>query len=181
MTDATDAPKPQGDPVPETPTEKTEKTFTQDDFDRAMAKERKKWEARYEEADRKAREEKDLERLEGEAKLQRQWEIRERELKQAKEEAERKLAISSVESKLATMGYSEIKDIAPALIGEDESATDANVTAFGKMVQTLVAAEVSKSLAAGPPADPSAGNRPDPNATLKQEMRQAAGLPTTTR
>lgn len=175
MTDATEAPKNPADPVPDSTPDK-HLNISQDELDRVVTKERKKWEAHYQEDLRKQREQQDLAKLEGEARLKREWEIKERELKEAKEVAERKLAISIVESKLATMGYSEVTDIAPFLIGEDEKATEANVASFGKMVKSLVASEVAKGLASGAPADPSAGSRPDANAALFAEMRKAAGL-----
>ena len=112
--------------------------------------------------------------MEGEAKLKKQFEIRERELTEAKEKAEHDLAVSNVKAELSRLGYSAVSDIAPSLIGKDEEETKGNVAKFDQMVQALVSEQVSKNMNRGAPPDPEAGSAaPD---SEMQALRRAVGL-----
>lgn len=182
MTEATgDSKAPEGASNTQTPDPEPEdkgKTFTQDELNEIISKEKAKLKASYEqkqkEQAKKDAEAKELERLEGEAKLKKQFEIRERELMEAKEKAEHELAVSNVKAELSRLGYSSVSDIAPSLIGQDEEETKGNVAKFDQMVQALVSEQVSKNMNRGAPPDPEAGSA-TPDAEI-QAMRRAVGL-----
>mgnify|MGYP004657069565 FL=1 len=154
------------------------KTFTQDELNEIISKEKAKLKASYEakakEQAQKDAEAQELARLDGEAKLKRQWEIRERELTERVTKAEHDLAVSSARASLASKGYTDIAEIAPYLIGKDDTETEANVSKFDQMVQKLVADKVASSLAKGTPPDPATGE-----SSLKTDedaLRKAMGL-----
>lgn len=182
MTEATgDSKASEGNPTPTpepTPDKPEGKVFTQDELNEIISKEKAKVKASYErelkEQAKKDAEAKELERLEGEAKLKKQFEIRERELTEAKEKAERDLAVSNVKAELSRLGYSTVSDIAPSLIGKDEDETKGNVAKFDQMVQALVSEQVSKNMNRGAPPDPEAGSA-TPDAEM-QTLRKAIGL-----
>lgn len=153
------------------------RTFTQDELNEIISKEKAKVKASYErEQEKRAKQEaeaKELERLEGEARLRKEWEIKERELTEARDRAQRDLAVSNVRAELSRMGYSGITEIAPTLIGKDEDATKENVVNFDRMVQRIVAEKVSAGLNRGAPPDPSTSR---PAGEDISEARRAMGL-----
>lgn len=166
------------DPAPvQTPTESV-KTFTQDELNDIISKEKAKITARYEqkaqEQAKKEAEAQELARLDGEAKLRKEWEIKERELQERAQKAEHDLAVSNARASLASKGYTDVADIAPLLIGSTAEETDAMVSKFDQMVQKLVADRVAGSLAKGAPKDPAAGSPvSDPDMAA---LRKAIGL-----
>lgn len=179
MTDTTDTTDTTKDtPTQDAPSDKPQgRTFTQDELNEIISKEKAKVRASYErEQEKRAKEEaeaKELERLEGEARLRKEWEIKERELTEARDRAQRDLAVSNVRAELSRMGYSEIAEIAPTLIGRDEDATKENVVAFDRMVQKLVSEKISAGLNRGAPPDPSNSR---PSGGDLSEVRRAMGL-----
>lgn len=173
-----------GNPEPATETktpqpENVSKTFTQDELNEIISKEKAKLKASYEakaqEQAKKDAEAQELARLDGEAKLKKQWEIRERELNERATKAEHDLAVSNAKASLASKGYADVADIAPYLIGKDADETEANVSKFDVMVQKLVSEKISSNLAKGTPPDPANGV----NSSLKTDeeaLRKAMGL-----
>lgn len=149
-----------GTPAPDagepTPTPEP-KTFTQDDLNRIVSKEKESLKSRYEaeiaEMKRKDAESKEIERLQGEERLIKEFEIKERELTEAKTKAERALAIANVRSSLASKGYGDLGDMASNFIGTDADATEKNIVAFDQMVQKLVSERVAGNLAKGAPPE----------------------------
>lgn len=154
------------------------KTFTQDELNEIISKEKAKMKASYEakakEQAQKDAEARELERLDGEAKLKREWEIREKALSERATKAEHDLAVSNARASLASKGYADIADIAPYLIGKDEDETEANVSKFDAMVQKLVSEKVSSNLAKGTPPDPATGA--SSLKTDEEALRKAMGL-----
>lgn len=168
-----------GTPAPDagepTPTPEP-KTFTQDDLNRIVSKEKESLKSRYEaeiaEMKRKDAESKEIERLQGEERLKKEFEIKERELTEAKTKAERALAIANVRSSLASKGYGDLGDMASNFIGADADATEQNIVAFDQMVQKLVSEKVSSNLAKGAPPE-SKGTSDDSEVA---NLRKAMGL-----
>lgn len=162
---------PEGEPA-------REKTFTQDELNDIISKEKAKlkasFEAKAKEQAEKEAEARELERLDGEAKLKKQWEIRERELSERATKAERDLAVSNARAMLASKGYGDVSDIAPYLVGEDAEQTEGNISKFDQMVQKLVAQQVAGNLAKGTPPDP-AGGAPASDKDF-EALRKAMGL-----
>ena len=168
-----------GTPAPDagepTPTPEP-KTFTQDDLNRIVSKEKESLKSRYEaeiaEMKRKDAESKEIERLQGEERLKKEFEIKERELTEAKTKAERALAIANVRSSLASKGYGDLGDMASNFIGQDADATEKNVVAFDQMVQRLVSERVAGNLAKGAPPESKDTSR-DADVAM---LRKAVGL-----
>lgn len=168
-----------GTPAPDagepTPTPEP-KTFTQDDLNRIVSKEKESLKSRYEaeiaEMKRKDAESKEIERLQGEERLKKEFEIKERELTEAKTKAERALAIANVRSSLASKGYGDLGDMASNFIGTDADATEKNIVAFDQMVQKLVSEKVAGNLAKGAPPE-SKGTSDDADIA---NLRKAMGL-----
>lgn len=156
----------------------TGKTFTQDELNDIISKEKAKMKASYEreqkEQAKKDAEAQELARLDGEAKLRKEWEIKERELSERATKAEHDLAVSNARASLSAKGYTDVAEIAQYLIGKDSDETEANVSKFDKMVQKIVADQVSKNMNRGTPPDPSAGAT---SASADEEaLRKAMGL-----
>ena len=165
-----------GEPTP-TPTPTPEpKTFTQDDLNRIVSKEKESLKSRYEaeiaEMKRKDAESKEIERLQGEERLKKEFEIKERELTEAKVKAERALAMANVRASLASKGYGDLGDMASNFIGTDADATEKNVVAFDQMVQRLVSERVAGNLAKGAPPESKDTSR-DADVAM---LRKAVGL-----
>lgn len=169
------SPEPNANPEPE---KVPEKTFTQDELNDIISKEKARlkasFEAKAQEQAKKDAEAKELERLDGEAKLKKQWEIKERELSERAQKAEHELAVSNVRVMLSEKGYADVSEIAPTLIGSTPEETEQNVSKFDQMVQKLVADKVAKSLNRGTPPDPSAGGEASDKDL--QAVRRAMGL-----
>ena len=168
-----------GQPAPDQPTPEV-KTFTQDELNDIIAREKAKVKASFEreqkEQAKKDAEARELERLDGEAKLRKEWEIKERELSERASRAEHDLAVSNVKVSLSAKGYGDIaNDIAPYLIGKDQDETDTIVTKFDAMVQKIVAEKVTGSMARGTPPDP-AGGVSSTKDELEQALNRAMGL-----
>ena len=144
-----------GEPTP-TPTPEP-RTFTQDDLNRIVSKEKESLKSRYEaeiaEMKRKDAESKEIERLQGEERLKKEYEIKERELTEAKVKAERALAMANVRASLASKGYGDLGDMASNFIGQDADTTEKNIVAFDQMVQRLVSERVAGNLAKGAPPE----------------------------
>ena len=182
MTDTGDstAGAPSADSTTTTTTDHTTtvKTFTQDELNDIISKEKAKLKASFDREQReqakKDAEAQELARLDGEAKLRKEWEIKERELSERATKAEHDLAVSNARAMLSAKGYSDIADIAPYLIGKDADETELNVSRFDQMVQKLVSAQVAGNLNRGTPPDPSAGASPA-NAD-EVALRRAMGL-----
>ena len=161
-----------GEPIP-TP---EPKTFTQDDLNRIVSKEKESLKSRYEaeiaEMKRKDAESKEIERLQGEERLKKEFEIKERELVEAKTKAERALAIANIRSSLASKGYGDLGDMASNFIGADADTTEKNIVAFDQMVQRLVSERVAGNLAKGAPPESKDTSR-DADVAM---LRKAVGL-----
>lgn len=166
-----------GTPAPDagepTPTPEP-KTFTQDDLNRIVSKEKESLKSRYEaeiaEMKRKDAESKEIERLQGEERLKKEFEIKERELTEAKTKAERALAIANVRSSLASKGYGDLGDMASNFIGQDADATEKNIVAFDQMVQRLVSEKVAGNLAKGAPPESKGASDDSEVANLRKAM-----------
>ena len=161
-----------GEPIP-TP---EPKTYTQDDLNRIISKEKMSLKSRYEaeiaEMKRKDAESKEIERLQGEERLKKEFEIKERELVEAKTKAERALAIANIRSSLASKGYGDLGDMASNFIGADADTTEKNIVAFDQMVQRLVSERVAGNLAKGAPPESKDTSR-DADVAM---LRKAVGL-----
>lgn len=161
------------------PVKTPEKTFTQDELNDIISKEKAKLKASFEreqkEQAKKDAEARELERLDGEARLRKEWEIKERELSERASKAEHDLAVSNVRASLSAKGYADIQEIAPYLVGKDAEETELIVSKFDTLVQKMVAEKVTGSLARGTPPDPAKGTS-TPVDELEQALNKAMGL-----
>jgi hypothetical protein len=154
------------------------KMLTQDEVNAIVAKEKAKVKAQYEKAEsdrlQAIEEQKRLEALEGEEKLKEKHRMETKQLQDQLSEARRDLAIANARSKLSSMGLDP--DFAENLIGADDSVTEANITRFGQMVESMVAKRVQANRQHGPVPDPSAGQRPMPEEEEMDRLRRLVGL-----
>lgn len=167
-----------GEPTPETKTDEP-KMLSQDEVDKIVAKEKAKARAsverEFQEQAKKEAEQRELERLQGEERVKREWEIKERELTERAKKAEQELAISRAQAMLASKGYGELTEFAANFVGADEKATEDNVAKFDQAVQKLVSAKVSQNLNHGAPPDPNAGGQSKKD-DLEAIISKAMGL-----
>lgn len=157
----------------ESPTEP--KTFTQEELDKIvqdrLAQHTRKVEREQERLRRESQEQADLEKLQGEERLKKQYEMDKSRLEQERDTYLRDLRLARAESMLASKGLDP--KFAPNMIGATDEETKANIDALEKLVGDMVAAKTKEALAKGAPP---AGNGGNPQNDLLAIARKAAGL-----
>jgi len=139
----------------------------QKDIENAVAKARTEWE-----------EEKRLESLSGQEKLQAEYDAKMAKFKRdqdslAKElnDARMALAISKAEAQLAALNLPT--EFADKFVGENDETTSKNIQLFDAKVKELVAQKVNESIARGSPklGNAEAQSRPDWQAEIASAMK----------
>ena len=145
--------------------ESKEKTFTQAEVEK-MIQERLNREKRA------AEKQKEIDSLEGEAKLKAQFDSQMEQMRSERDEAQKALRSAKAGVELSKLGFSP--DFAPMMIGEDDEATKKNIDNLAEMVnkqvQEIVASKMKKGAPPVPEGAPSEGH------ALRDKMRAAAGL-----
>lgn len=151
------------------------KTFTQDEVDKIvqdrLAQQKRKTEKESEDARRKAEEQASLEKLQGEERLKKQFELDKARLEQERDAFLRDLRLARAESMLASKGLDA--RFAPNMIGDSDEATRTNIDALEKLVNDMVATKTKEALGKGAPP---AGNGTTTQNDLLNVARKAAGL-----
>lgn len=151
------------------------KTFTQAELDKIvqerLAQFKRKAEKEAEDARKKAEDQASLEKLQGEERLKKQFEMDKAKLEQERDTFLRDLRLARAESMLASKGLDA--KFAPNMIGATDEETKANIDALEKLVGDMVAAKTKEALAKGAPP---AGNGGNPQNDLLAIARKAAGL-----
>lgn len=165
----------------ETKTETTEttetetKTFTQEDVDRIvqerLAQAKRKTDKELEDQRKKAQEQADLDKLQGEERLKKEHELERAKLAEERDAYHRELRLARAESMLATRGLDP--KFAPNMIGQTDEDTKANIDALEKLVADAVAAKTKSALSKGAPP---AGSGASTKSSLMDMARKAAGL-----
>ena len=161
---------------PETPkTTETPKTFTQDELDRIvqdrLAQYTRKVEREQEDARRRSQEQADLEKLQGEERLKKQFDLDRSKLVEERDGYLRELRLARAESVLASKGLDP--KFAPNMVGATDEDTKANIESLERMVAEMVAAKTKDALSKGAPP---AGSGTSAKADLLASARKAAGL-----
>ena len=149
----------------ETKPESKERTFTQAEVEK-MIQERLNREKRA------AEKQKEIDSLEGEAKLKAQFDSQMEQMRSERDEAQKALCIAKAGVELSKLGFSP--DFAPMMIGEDEEATKANIDNLAEMVNKQVQEIVASKMKKGAPPVPEGA--PTEGQALRDKMRAAAGL-----
>ena len=155
-----------------------ERTFTQAELNEIVAKEKAKQKASFEKAEaekiKQAEEAKRIEALEG---IERERALHKAEMDRIEKEygeTRRQLAIAKAEARLSSLGLPTV--LAPQMIGADDDATEANITAVKGYLDAEIAKGVKAGLSTGTPSDPATAQAPAEDDLIVQ-MRAAAGLP----
>ena len=166
MTDESNNPEPNPEPA---------KTFTQEELDKIvqerLAQLTRKFEREQEDSKRKAKEQADLEKLQGEERIKKQYELDRTKLTEERDGYLRELKLARAESMLASKGLDT--KFAPTMIGDSDDSTKANIEALEKLIGDMVTAKTKEALAKGaPPANGGGSSKDD----LLAIARKAAGL-----
>ena len=121
----------------------------------------------------KARKQAELDKLDGEARAKKEYEIKLDEIAKERDEAVKGLRMSNARAGLAERGLNA--DFAKWVIGDDDDATKANIDALSKMVDSQVAAKTEAGLHKGAPKAPTDGGAPNTNAA-KEQIFKAFGV-----
>lgn len=149
----------------ETKSESKERTFTQAEVEK-MIQERLNREKRA------AEKQKEIDSLEGEAKLKAQFDSQMEQMRSERDEAQKALRIAKAGVELSKLGFSP--DFAPMMIGEDDEATKKNIDNLAEMVNKQVQEIVASKMKKGAPPVPEGA--PSEGQALRDKMRAAAGL-----
>lgn len=149
----------------ETKPESKERTFTQAEVEK-MIQERLNREKRA------AEKQKEIDNLEGEAKLKAQFDSQMEQMRSERDEAQKALRIAKAGVELSKLGFSP--DFAPMMIGEDDEATKKNIDNLAEMVNKQVQEIVASKMKKGAPPVPEGA--PSEGQALRDKMRAAAGL-----
>ena len=145
--------------------ESKERTFTQAEVEK-MIQERLNREKRA------AEKQKEIDSLEGEAKLKAQFDSQMEQMRSERDEAQKALRIAKAGVELSKLGFSP--DFAPMMIGEDDEATKKNIDNLAEMVNKQVQEIVASKMKKGAPPVPEGA--PSESQALRDKMRAAAGL-----
>ena len=145
--------------------ESKEKTFTQAEVEK-MIQERLNREKRA------AEKQKEIDSLEGEAKLKAQFDSQMEQMRSERDEAQKALRIAKAGVELSKLGFSP--DFASMMIGEDDEATKKNIDNLAEMVNKQVQEIVASKMKKGAPPVPEGA--PSEGQALRDKMRAAAGL-----
>lgn len=137
-----------------------EKQFSQADVDaivqKRLEREQSQRQKAIEDALAQDREKRRIAALEGEEKVKAEYEAKLAEVRKAQDERDEayrqvahELAVTKAQAKLATLGLPP--ELANNVIGEDDKATDRNISALNKAVNDLVAKRVNEGLNHGTP------------------------------
>ena len=156
-------------------TTETPKTFTQEELDKIiqerLAQFTRKVEREQEATRKRAQEQSDLEKLQGEERLKKEHEMERAKIAEERDTYLRELRLARAESMLATKGLDP--KFAPNMIGQTDEDTKANIDALEKLVAETVATKTKDALSKGaPPAGSGASAKTD----LRSIAFKAAGL-----
>lgn len=153
----------------------TPKTFSQDDLNRIMSKEREKFSRQQKELE--ARYQRELKKAgldaEERAKADREDELK--AYKDRADAAEREVRRAHAEKALTRAGLSE--ELADAVMGEDDDATERNIKALSKAVKAAADAQYNARIAKGSPQAPAQSVEGRLTTEDKNQLRAQAGLP----
>lgn len=149
----------------ETKAEPKEKTFSQAEVEKMI-------QDRLNREKKAAEKQKEIDSLEGEAKLKAQFDSQIEQMRSERDEVQKALRIANAGVELSKLGFSP--DFAPMMIGEDEEATKANINNLAEMVNKQVQEIVASKMKKGAPPVPE--DAPTEGQALRDKMRAAAGL-----
>lgn len=159
----------------ETTQTETPKTFTQEELDKIvqdrLAQHTRKVEREQERLRRESKEQADLEKLQGEERLKKQFEMDRAKLEQERDTYLRELRLARAESVLASKGLDP--KFAAHMIGTTDEETQSNIASLEKLVSEQVASRTKEALSKGAPP---AGSGGSPQNDLLSVARKAAGL-----
>ena len=160
---------PTNEPEPKKDDEPKMVNMTQDEFNKIVS-------ARIDRAvhatEEKARKQAELDKLDGEARTKKEYELKLDEIAKQRDEAVKGLRLSNARAGLAERGHNA--EFAQWVIGDDDDATKANIDALSKMVDAQVAAKTEAGLHKGAPKAPTEGGAPDTDA--KDQIFRAFGV-----
>ena len=170
--------------VDQTPDPAQEPRFTQSDVDRIvserMGREAKAREKAIADALAEDKKKRDIEALEGEARIKAEYEAKMEQARKEQEERDRELAetkrvlaITKAESRLVSLGLPA--ELAANVIGDDDKATERNIAALSKAVTDLVTKQVAAGLNHGAPR--AGGGKVDNMSEIEAEFRREMGIP----
>lgn len=119
---------------------------------RAVTTAKGKWDKEKAAADKEAAEKADLEKLEGEARAKKEYELAQKKLTEERDAAYKDLRLMKARATLAEKGLNA--DFASTMVGADDEQTKKNIDALEKMVNDQVQAKAAESLKKGAPPTP---------------------------
>lgn len=151
-------------------------SITQAELDKLISdrieRARKTWTAEQQKAGEEAKRQAEIDKLQGEEKLNAQHKLETDKLTAERDSYQRQLRIANARAELSQKGLDA--SFAETLIGKDDEATKANIANFEKMVNEQVSAKVNEGLHKGaPPASTEASGQEDP---IKTKIYKGFGL-----